>query len=602
MTDKGGKLNWDMESIFPGGSTSAEFAEFRQALSIDLDKAEKSLAALPRTLTDDTTGHWVAFLLVVQHLLQRLHHASGFVTCLTAQNVDDEPAQVIDEELESMAARWRAILTGVEEFAVAVEDAAWVKLVDHPKLAGAKFAYNEIRDHARLKMEPKLERLATELAVNGYHAWNRLYTKMAGDLRIDFVEEGKTSVLSMGQLSSKFNQPDRSLRKQAFEKMEAAWKQVDALTAIALNSQAGFRLSLYKGRRWESALFEPLLTGRLKRESVDAMWEAVARGAQRLGAYVAAKNRLLGIDQFRWYDQTAPVGKTVKKLTYDEACAFVIRHLSSFSDELGRFARMVIDKRWIEAEYRAGKAAGGFCTGISLSKESRIFLTFSGNYGEMMTLAHEIGHAYHSWVLRDYDYFARHASISLSEMASTFNELLVTDAALEITSERTEKLALLDNKLQDVLVLFCNLRARYLFDVAFYQERERGTVPRERLNELMLEAQKTAFGDLLADDGLHSLFWASKLHFYETGMPFYHFPYTFGFLFAGGVYDRAKKEGKAFAEKYRALLADTGSMTTEEVAYKHLGADLTTGTFWDDAVNRALMDIEPFVRLAQKTT
>ena len=81
-------------------------------------------------------------------------------------------------------------------------------------------------------------------------------------------------------------------------------------------------------------------------------------------------------------------------------------------------------------------------------------------------------------------------------------------------------------------------------------------------------------------------------------MPFYNYPYTFGYLFAGGIYDRAKKEGQAFADKYRALLADSGSMTTEDVAAKHLGVALTTGQFWDDAVNRVLMDIEPYRQLA----
>jgi oligoendopeptidase F len=215
-----------------------------------------------------------------------------------------------------------------------------------------------------------------------------------------------------------------------------------------------------------------------------------------------------------------------------------------------------------------------------------------------MTLAHELGHAYHSWVLWGLDHFARRYPMNLAETASTFNELLVTDAALNAAGDEKEKLSLLDKKVQESFVMFCNLRARYIFDTDFYQERKKGVVPKEQLSELMVEAQKGAFGDMLCDDGYHPLFWASKMHFFITDVPFYNFPYTFGHLFAGGIYDRARKEGGKFADRYRALLADTGSMTAEQAATKHLGVELTGDTFWKDAVDRVLMDVDAFIKLA----
>ena len=600
MASSDNKLKWELDSIFPGGSGSKEYAEFRAAIHVDLKKAQETFERLPKKLDSETTSQWVAFLTLMQYIIERIDHASGFANCLIAQDVGDDKAFAIKEEISTLSAGWEQIMTGVEELAIAADDTAWGTLVSHPKLAGTAFFWNEMRRIARLKMEPKLERLAAELSVSGYHAWGRLYTKMAGDLQTEFVENGKTELLSMGQLALKFNSHDRSVRKQAFTKLEASWKRVDSLAAMALNSQAGFRLSLYHGRKWDSPVFEPFMNNRVKRETIEAMWDAAARGVKKLMAYVNAKKGLLGIDNFRWYDQTAPLGRIEKKYSYDEAADFVVTRLSAFSQDLGSFARMAIDRRWIEAENRSGKAAGGFCTGLDLKKESRIFMTFSGNYGEMMTLAHEIGHAYHSWVLRDRDYFARQYGMSLAESASTFNELLVTDAALEAADDKAEKLFLLDHKLQEGVIMFCNIRARYLFDSMFYQERRNGTISTERLNEMMVETQKTAFGEILAEDGYHPLFWASKMHFYDTHSPFYNFPYTFGFLFSNGIYDRAKKEGPAFAEKYKALLADTGSMTTEEVAGKHLGVDLAAGQFWTDAVERALADIEAFVSLARE--
>jgi len=248
---------------------------------------------------------------------------------------------------------------------------------------------------------------------------------------------------------------------------------------------------------------------------------------------------------------------------------------------------------------RAGKAAGGFCTGFPIVKQSRIFMTYTGTFSGLSTLAHELGHAYHSWVLKDKPIFASRYPMTLAETASTFNELRVKDAALELAKSPQEKLMLLDQKLQDGYGMFCNLQARFLFDKAFYKERQDGVVGRKRLDELMLQAQKKAYANTLDDSGYHKLFWASKLHFYLTGQPFYNFPYTFGFLFAMGIYERALKEGPAFAESYRNLLADTGSMMAEDVAKKHLGVDLTKQKYWAEAVSRVISDIDPFVELAE---
>ena len=290
--------------------------------------------------------------------------------------------------------------------------------------------------------------------------------------------------------------------------------------------------------------------------------------------------------------------KSSKKYSFAEAGNFIVEHLSSFSEEIGQFARRALDNRWIEAEDRPGKAAGGWCSRIPIRKESRIFMTFTGNFDGLGTLAHELGHAYHGFVLKDEPPFAQKYTMNLAETASIFNELRVTDAAFDVSTDADEKLMLLDQKLQSPLTYFANIYTRYLFDTRFYEERKSGIVSRERLTEIMLDAQKEAFMGLLDEkEGYHPLFWASKLHFFITGNPFYNFPYTFGFLFASGVYDRAMKEGPAFAKNYRALLADTGRMTTEEIAKKHLDVDLTKKDFWRDAVARALADVDAFVKL-----
>jgi len=591
-------LRWDLDSLFPGGSASKEYAEFLNRIREKLDSAGQLLDKIKNQNDLLHFGEWRTFVLSLQDLYDHIRHAGAFAGCLTSQNVNDELGHSHEATVSQFGARWQVLMTGFEEFAIAVGDQQWQEFVAQDGLKEIKFYLDDLRDRARAKMAPEMEKLAINLAVDGYHAWNRLYDKMAGDLRVDFEENGRTDRISLGQLSSKLESPDRKIRETAFMKLQEAWESRAELAAMALNSQAGFRLALYQNRGWQSHLYEPLRIARLKEETLAAMWSAVAKSIERFKPYIIAKKKILGIDSFKWFDQTAPVGKLNKSYSYPEACSFIVEHLSSFSEEMGAFSRMALDKRWVESEYRPGKAAGGFCTSFPLKKESRIFMTFSGTFGGLSTLAHELGHAYHSFVLKDKPSFASRYPMTLAETASTFNELRVTDAALESSDDHEEKLMLLDQKIANGFTMLCNIRARFIFDDTFYTERKKGFVPRSRLNQIMLEAQKQAYGDLIEGDGWHPLFWASKLHFFITAMPFYNFPYTFGFLFANGVYDRALKEGKSFAKRYRALLEDTGSMTNEEIAEKHLGENLTHEDFWEDSIDRVLADIEPFVKMA----
>jgi oligoendopeptidase F len=588
---------WDLESIFPGGSRSTEYVGFRSKVKKDLDEAASMLKALPKAIDDRTLPGWVDFVLKLQSIYENIDLVRSFATCLISQDVSDADAHAVVNEGDGYLAGWQKLRAGLEARSLKIPNKQWKLLLGAPEMREIAFYLNELRTIAKSKMPIELESLALELAVNGYHAWNRLYDKMAGDLTTDFTEDGQTKQVSMGQLAIKMSSPDRKIRQQAFYKLSESWGSRAELAAMALNAQAGFRLSLYKHRNWQSPLYEPLTMARMRPETLDTMWKVVKRETPRLKPYVEAKKKLLGIDKFCWYDEFAPCGKMDRMYSFEEAGQFILENVRPFSTDMAEFVRMALDKRWVEAEDRYGKAAGGFCTGTGPRRQSRIFMTYGGTFENLLTLAHELGHAYHSWVLKDKPFFATEYPMNLGETASTFAETLVIDAALEQATDPEEKLMLLDQKLQAAFVMLTDIHCRYLFDQGFYAERRNGIVPKDRLNEIMIDAQQEAFAGMLADEGYHPLFWCSKLHFFLTDVPFYNFPYTFGHLFSGGVYDRAKKEGPAFADKYRALLTDTGSITTEVLAMKHLGVDLTQEGFWENAVNRQLTNVETFVKL-----
>jgi pepF/M3 family oligoendopeptidase len=588
-------MNWDLESIFAGGSRSAALEEFLEELTRDLNQMKRAGLPAPLTGADEPQAAWIEAIQMLYDLQARTSQAGSFVGCLVAQDVKDDRALQLMAQVEELASQLGTLWTQLSAAAAGQPDSAWQKLVSTPPLREVAFHLNEEREIARQKMSPELETLANELATSGYHAWDRLYGVISGDKEVTW--QGKP--LSLGQLQNKFNDdPDRAVREEAFELYESAWQELAKVCAEALNQQAGFRLTLYRHRGWDSVLHEPLLNNRLQRATLEAMWAVVEAKSDKLLDYFAAKAGLFGLEKLSWFDVYAPVGEVTATLTYEEATDFVVDNFGRFHPHLADFARLAIDRRWVEAEDRPGKRAGGFCTGLPLAKESRIFMTFNNSYNSMLTLAHELGHSYHSWVMRDLPYGAQFYTMGVAETASTFNELVVREASYQATTDDRERLSLLGLKLNDATAFLMNIRARFEFELAFFEQRAKKHLSVAELSELMLAVQQTAFKEGLAQ--YHPLLWASKLHFYITQAPFYNFPYTFGYLFSNGVYAQAMAEGPAFQEQYVALLRDTGSMTTEDLARTHLGVDLTRSEFWETAVDRVLADVAEFEELVTR--
>jgi oligoendopeptidase F len=225
-------------------------------------------------------------------------------------------------------------------------------------------------------------------------------------------------------------------------------------------------------------------------------------------------------------------------------------------------------------------------------------MTFGRTFGGVSTLAHELGHAYHAWLLRELPYFATSYPMTLAETASTFCENLVMDGALT-TATGDHRLSLLGKIGDEAVTMLMNLRARFLFETAFFENRRKQPLTADELSELMVVAQREAYKNGLAENGYHRLFWASKLHFYITNMPFYNFPYVFGYLFSSGLSARASVEGNSFAATYAKMLGDSGMMTCEELALRYLGEDITQTAFWENAVDKVLQVVPLFVEAAK---
>jgi oligoendopeptidase F len=584
---------WDLDSIFAGGSDSKELRHHLDELEHRISLFREKLIRLDPEKPDKE--QWTECLGDLDHLDSSFSEAWSFVSCLVAENTGDEKARLLRNRLTQTEAVIRSLHTLLESKLALIPEESWKRLLNEPEIRPVAFSLEEMRENAREKMSDELETLAGNLSVDGYHAWGQLYTNVISRILIPLEADGKRVFLSAGQAFNKMSHPDSGIRRKVFREWEKAWEREADLCAAILNHLAGFRLQLYRHRGWDDVLREPLKQNRMKPETLKAMWNAVNEGKSRLVKYLERKARILGLEKLDWCDLSAPLTGNETVYAYDEAARMIVEQFRQFSPEMADFAEQAFRNRWIEAENRPGKRTGGFCTPFPRSRQTRIFMTFSGTADNVMTLAHELGHAWHQRVMADLPSLAQKYAMNVAETASTFAEWLMTDAALHRAGSREEKARILDNRLQRAVSFFMDIHSRFLFETRFYEERKKGPVSAERLSSLMEEAQKEAFLNALGE--YHPHFWASKLHFYNTRVPFYNFPYTFGYLFSTGIFARAREEGSSFAQKYARLLRDTGRMKVEELAAKHLDVDLTSMEFWKKSVEMILKDVDEFLEI-----
>ncbi|MCC1499059.1 M3 family oligoendopeptidase [Enterococcus hirae] len=593
-------LNWDLDSIFSGGSDSPALNERLEQLEKQINTYYQSVNQWDHSVS--TNDELTTLIKQQETITEGFSQCNSYITALLSANVKDTQAKLLSGKLYALLPRWQSADTILSKKFAEISDNNWQTLLQTDAFSLIAFRMNEIRRDGHRLLSEAEENIINTLSLDGLNAWSSHYDTIVGTIVIPFEENGKVTDLSAGQAFNKMmGDPDPLVREKLFIAWEKAWQEKTSLLSDTLNHLDGFRLSTYKLHGMNDYLQKPLEYNRLKKETLDVMWATIQKNKQPLVDYLTRKANLFGKEKMEWQDQDAPIilgDLKEKTFTFDEAASFIIENFQKFSPKMATFAQSAFEKSWIEAEDRPGKRPGGYCTELPETQESRIFMTYSNSVNEVATLAHELGHAFHSSVMWDLPALNRDYAMNVAETASTFAELIVADATLKAAKTKEEKINLLDTKLQNALAMFMNIHSRFIFENRLYSARQEGLVSEEEITQMMVEAQKEGYHDALAT--YHPHFWAAKLHFFIDDVPFYNFPYTFGYLFSLGIYAYANKKGTSFEQEYIELLRDTASMTTEELAQKHLGVDLTKPDFWQAGIDMVLEDINSFMTLSEE--
>ncbi|MCW8329807.1 M3 family oligoendopeptidase [Photobacterium sp. SDRW27] len=535
---------------------------------------------------------------------------SSYANCLSSVDASDDGAKKLAGKVEKLFSEFEQSVNPFLQVLVNLNDDEFDTVLAGNEVLGVLEAHRFKLERERLKRNRLLsvgeEQLLSAMNVDGRNAWGRLYDNLTGSLSVTLkLDDGTEETVGLSQAASILYGADSERREPAWKAISEVMKVHEQSFAAILNGLAGGRLTEYEKRsHTESVHFldSPLHSSRIEKETLDAMLQ-VARDNRSVGRKAGLlMARLFGTDKLKPWDELAsmPALKAGKNETYsfEQGIEIIRDAFSSVDPDMGEFVGMMVERQLIDAAPQPTKRLGAYCTKFANTRTPLVFMTWGGSMSDVLTLAHELGHAFHNWVMRDMPLVLSEYPMTLAETASIFAENIVRDALLDKANSEQDKLAMLWEEAQSALALMINIPVRYEFEKSFYEQRQQGEFTPDQLRELMAEKWRDWYGDAMEES--NDMFWASKLHFSIPEISFYNYPYLFGYLFSKGVYAQRAVKGKQFYADYKALLRDTGSMTAEEVVEKHLGMDIRQPEFWQQSVDMVALQVEQFEKLLAK--
>ena len=508
-------------------------------------------------------------------------------------------ANTRDSEAASMLGRLMAATSATAAPSAVIEKAIseipnLEEIVDStPELAEYKYLIMNIKRDSKYLLSDKEENIFTRMSISGASAWSDLQSNLTSGVSVDY--EGEEITLST--VRNLAYSPDADVRRKAYDAELACYGKIKDSVALALNSIKLQVLTECELRGYESPLDKSLYQSRMRRSTLDALITAMKEYLPAFHKYLRAKAKALGHEGgLPWYDLFAPMGKSDKTYTVEDAKNYLLGIFGQFDTELHDMVKCAFEERWIDFFPRDGKVGGAFDCGVPSAKQSRVLTNFDGSFSDVVTLAHELGHSFHDRQVFCHSVLNQGYSMPVAETASTFNEVLVMETAIAAASDREEKLALIESQLMDACQIICDIYSRFLFESAVFENRPMEVLSPDRMCELMLTAQKDAYGDGLDHECLHPYMWLCKGHYYSGGLSFYNYPYAFGGLFARGLYARYKEVGAPFVDTYKAMLRATSITDVEECALI-AGVDLTDPDFWRSGLQSIADRIDEFCDL-----
>lgn len=528
-------------------------------------------------------------------------HTSVDVTHAEAKALVGRMAKLSSEMDQAFSPYELALMHADDDFIVDVLES------DNPDVASQAFAIAQLRKLADQSLSVEQEQLLSAMAVDGRDGWGRLYDNLTGTLKVNLkLADGQEQTLGFSQAAAILYGSDFARQESAWRGIQQAMATHRETFAAILNALSGWRLTEYQKRSHQRDIhfLEPsLYSSRIQPQTLDTMISVTRQNrhvGQKAGVLMA---KVHGLNEMKPWNHLAAIpafSGEAKVYSFEEAIEVIRAAFAQVDPEMATFVDMMVENGWIDAAPGDNKRLGAYCTKLAATRTPLVFMTWAGSRSDLMTLAHELGHAFHNWVMRDMPLCQTRYPMTLAETASIFAENIVQDYLIAKAQSDEEKLEMLWEELSSVLALMINIPVRYEFEKAFYQQRSEGELSADELCALMSSTWQEWYGKAMSEPDPY--FWASKLHFSISDISFYNYPYLFGYLFSKGIYAQRSEKGEQFYQDYVSLLRDTGSMMAEAVVFQHLAMDLTQDEFWQKSIDLISAKVDEFERLLAKVS
>lgn len=578
---------WSLEILYKGIDDPAYEA--------DIKKAEQKIEEFASYLKEIESKDWKekaeGILVRMEEIQFAVYKLAYYLELRQSVNTEDGDIMAQISRIMRMNAGITPLEVAAKQILAQIPDVDALATESEIVRENAFFLKN-VKENASHLFSDEVEEMISSMNMSGGSAWAQLQSYLTSTVKVDYNGEQVT----LSEIRNLAYSPDAAVRKAAYEAEIAAYEKIQDSLAFSMNHIKN-QVTMLSGKRgYESPLSMTLEQSHMKRETLDAMMEAIEEYLPVFRKYLKKKAEMLGHGNgLPWYDLFAPLGKSDKKYSLEEAKELLITIFGRFAPDMADMMNEAFENEWIDFYPRKGKVGGAFCAGMPWYKQSRILTNYDGYFGSIGTLAHELGHAYHNRQIENQRPLNQDYPMPVAETASTFNEVHLGHAALQDATGE-ERLNLLENDLKENTQVIVDIYSRYLFETAVFEQSQQKFLMAEDLKNLMLEAQKKAYGDGLDEAYMHPYMWACKSHYYSEGLSFYNFPYAFGNLFAMGLYSMFEKEGAAFVEKYKAMLAATPCCTIEE-AGAMMGIDLTKKSFWQESLAQIAKTVDAFCEM-----
>ena len=549
---------WDLESIYPSVTSPL----FEDDINAIYQKAEEL-----KSKSADKNSSILSILSLYDEMADIVENVGSYVYTSFSVNTTDrdvlaamgkaEKAQTVASDASTVMVHYLSQRT--DEFS-------------SPELEPYALFLKEVKTEAEHMMSLEEEALANEMLQVSASAWSRLQESVTAS-----IHDGDKTLTQLRGLAM---DSDRSVRKDAYEREVKILADNKTAIAAALNGVKGTALLLEKRRGWKDPLDRSCNTARISRKALSALIEALEESLPIFRDYLKTKAKLLGLERLEWYDMFAPVGDSSMSFTFEEAKALIVDAYSSFSPEVGEFIKNALDSHWVDPEAHEGKIGGAYDIFFPKKKESRVMMNWEGTYDSVSTLAHELGHAYHDSVVKNYPASQRSYPMTLAETASIFGETVIFQEVLK-KADKDQQLSLIEAYVQGACQVCVDILSRFYFERSAFEARKDGEVTADDFSAMMLKAQEDTYGDGLGVK--HQYMWAVKGHYYNEGFSFYNYPYAFGQLFALGLF-ASKDSVPDFPKHYKEVLSMTGRFEAKEVAAA-AGCDIEDKEFWKKGIS-----------------